>query len=90
MTKDAGEEIVKIMGNSTGQCSDGLHLLGLLKLGHEQLLFGDVPNERHYCRPAFPINDDGLDIKTSFRAFFRDPPALIIIKRLISFYMTLV
>ena len=45
---DGAEDIVKIMGNSTSKCSDGLHLLGLEKLGHEFGLLLLSPFARGY------------------------------------------
>ncbi|PKN96368.1 MAG: hypothetical protein CVU43_21055, partial [Chloroflexi bacterium HGW-Chloroflexi-5] len=36
------QNIVEIMGNASGQCSDGFHLLGLDQLGFHAFAFGDV------------------------------------------------
>ena len=33
------QNIIKIVGNPTGQCPDGFHLLGLVQLGFQFMLF---------------------------------------------------
>ena len=41
-TDDGGEDIVEVVGDASGEGAEGLHLLGLAKLGFELLPLCDV------------------------------------------------
>jgi hypothetical protein len=54
--QDDREQVIEIVSNTSGEASHGFHLLRLLQLLFEALLFGDIRKERQLSPPLAEIN----------------------------------
>ncbi len=76
ISDDDIEYVVEIVGDAAGQCSDGLHLLGLDQLGLQALAIGDVQkaddevalpvlrleiDDVRFAEPFLPVRPDDME-----------------------------
>ena len=66
---DPHQQVVEVVGNTAGECPDGLHFLGLLRLDRPALelffrqeLIGEVGHESDDGRRAVDLRRDGGDV----------------------------
>ncbi len=69
VSEDTGEQIVKVVGDATGEAADGLHFLGLFQAFLELLFVGQVAEYPELADAVAGFGDQGRGIDVEDAAF---------------------